>query len=437
MKDDLLKPAPLEVWSSRFLQGASNADVAFVTPGGHVLSWRQFRFAYPRYHVVAEEWRPPNEGLDAMVLHFGAYEVSLPAAELSRTLGIFSTFRTEHQKLKTWWQTKHPDTASALSMEGEILIERWAAVSSKLEVFMAVLAFDGEPLQHLLQDPGVRLDRSPARLSEVALELADEVPPVAVLREAVEGIRQKFDAWRRARHDPTARRTAVEEEGRTHATRERARQRQQDLLRLANRYFDVRGMVRMTDLAAAIPEEYWTEEMVYPTALFVEAIRQRMPTRDLLRLARALGDVNSERCRVRASDGDYAFWADIAVFLRQNRTAWCLAVRAMDGGWRHGTRRLDTVGGGEFEESARAVNINTLANLATLARHEYWAPAFALWSADYDDAVRALEEVSRPKPLAQGSAKAAATKDVALLGRARSARAPFRERIKRIDPEET
>jgi len=103
MKDEQQRPVslPAEQWLERFVREAPSKDIAFVTRAGHVVSWQRYRMTYPRYRPVAPDWQPPSQEIEAFVLHFGGYEVSIPVVLLERALQDLSKYREEDARPAT------------------------------------------------------------------------------------------------------------------------------------------------------------------------------------------------------------------------------------------------------------------------------------------------------------------------------------------------
>lgn len=374
MKDDrqLLAPVDPETWIERFVNGVAGSDVAFVTPSGHVLTWAQYRCAYPRYREVEEEWRPPTHSLDAIVLHFGAYEVAIPAAQLDGELSELSDYVSAHQRLLEGWRRAHPASALGLPMETEILLERTAAVHAKLEVTAAAFAHDREPLQDLLAVPGVRIERSYARLSEVANALTDGVPSPAVVDRETRDARARF---LRSRSQAAAR--AAEADGPAltpdpMAVRQRVHR-------------SVAHLSKLDAIVGAVSTEYGDDAETFQRMVFIEAVRQQSTTRQLLRLAHAFGAPEQERSSSHTLDVSSWDWVWLAQRLQQHRTAWCLAIRAFDGQWRRGRSHRAPYGSSSSAYlKTRSTYLGTLADLAQQSEHPYWSRVFGTWKTDYD-----------------------------------------------------
>lgn len=412
MNDDrqLLAPVDPETWIDRFVAGATDADVAFVTPSGHVLTWAQYRFAYPRYREVDEDWRPPTNSLDTIVLHFGAYEVAIPAAQLDGELSELSDYVSTYQRLKEEWQRAHPESTLELPMDAEIMLERTAAVHAKFEVTAATFAHDREPLQDLLSVPGVRIERSHARLSEVAYALTDGVPSPGVVDRETRDARARFllSTSRAAARAAEADGTALTPD--PMAARQRVH----------------RSVARISKLDAifgAVSTEYGDDAETFQLMMFIEAVREQSTTRQLLRLAHAFvapeQEPSSSNNTLDASSWD---WVWLAQRLQQHRTAWCLAIRAFDGQWRRGRSHHAPYGSNSSAYvTARSTHLGTLADLAQQSGHPYWSTVFATWKADYD-AGRAAEPAISPV-----SADDERSLDDARLAHLRAARPSFRD----------
>ena len=379
---EMLQRAEPEDWLRRFLVGASRGDVAFATAAGHVLSWRQFRFVYPRYREVAAMWQPPSHGLDALVFHFGAYEVLIPAGALAGELREQLAFAPEYHRLAASLYGASAETEVDLPMEARIRLERVAAVQAKIEVLAATYAFDREPLQHLLGIPGVRIERTPAPLSQVSYALEDDAASPAIIRAEELRIEEELERRRDRAADDAGGHGAVAPED-----------AERELHQLRTPWtFYFGDDVRLATLREAVPERFSGDPRTYRQRIFLEAVRRRFSTRDLLRSAHALIMNEGYGASFSPTNGDAGPWAARADRLGQHRTAWCLAVRATDGHWRHRDRFVEPRGATHpAYPIARSMDLNLLGSLAQRSAHPYWAPNLAMWSADYDAAIEPSE----------------------------------------------
>jgi len=389
---DVLAPVDPETWIERFVRRVSTQelDIAFVTPSGHVMSWAQFRFVYPRYRDVDAEWQPPTESLDALVLHFGGYEVAIPVAQLDLEFPI-SAFANEHHRLTRAWHEAHPDHTVALPMDVRIMTERMAAVHSKIEVVIATCAYDRETLQDILTIPGVRLERSRARLSEVSYALVDEEPSPDVL-DIREG---------RILADVEMQRTSWELHKREFDTEKVADIEWDRMTRRLGIFKHASAYPRLKASYEAVPSDFWNHPDAFREIMFIEAVRRRATTRELLRLAHML-IFNEDKEPSRPRDFAYMRWAFVAAGLGQHRTAWCLGIRAFDGLWRDGSVFFEPEGSGRRSYSLqRTEYIRFLAKLVERSKHPYWSRIFSLWSLDYEAAIHATPRKNKKQPTAE------------------------------------
>lgn len=249
--------------------------------------------------------------------------------------------------------------------------ERIAAVHARFEVTMALFAHEREPLQDLFAVPGVRMERSQARLSEVSLALHDERPPDAALDRERHDTHAAFLAAR----SRAAARSAEAEPPAVDADRMR---RLTIRLRLAS------GS-RLSSAYDAIAPEYHDDVDAFARMLFLEAVRREATAQELLRLVRAVVADEERPTSGGFFDARSWPWAHLAERLEQHRTAWCLATRAFAGLWRRGRAFAAPYGSlrPAYAEE-RSTQLATLARLAMRSRHPYWSTVFATWAADYD-----------------------------------------------------
>jgi hypothetical protein len=411
-RPELLAPVAPERWIDRFIEGAAGG-VAFVTPAGHVLSWSQFRLAYPRYRAVDPEWQPPTHSLEAFVLHFGAYEVTIPAGAFEMAGGLLSEYATQRRRLTE--AVAHPDDLDPLSMEAQIYIERRAAVHARIEVILAAYAFERTSLQDLLTVPGVRLERSIARLSEVAFRLRDERVTEDELADATEHVFddaqiRRMKETRNARSQPADAIVALDHERKIAA--ERALTELSKLL-----YRDPR-IQRLYDTVQSNGADAGRDPRTFRDLMVVEAVRERFTTRELLRLIAALRHNRADASGKDLRDDDYWFWTVPLMQLKQYRTAWCLAIRALDGMWRD--RRHHAPPTGSIRPTyalERGSRLWTVRELALHADHPYWSDVFEKWYEDFDEGNRSFR-----KQVVESSRMQEVEKvyDEALLARVRS-----------------
>jgi hypothetical protein len=365
-RHEALKPATPEAWLQRFLAGATQGDVALTTPSGHAVRWAQFRFVYPRYRPVAKEWQPPAQSLDALVMHFGPYELALPAAVLEESefhdLTDYEAARADPARL--------PDRMNGSTpMAAAILLDRIAAVHSRIEVTAALLAFDREPIQDLLAIPGVRLERSRSRPAEIAGALDDAVPTPEQIEESTREVRL---ALLRRRSAAAARLAEADVNPTVEASRPNIRS-------------VVAHLVLARSVLDGVPPDYDDDADAMMERAFIEAVRRRSSTRDLLRLVRIFVSGDAD---VRSTErGDEPYWkfAWRAYRLGQDRTAWLLGLRSLAGYWRRGSSFLEPSAKmpPDYEEF-RSAQLGLLADLAHRTRHPYWSTVFTTWKADYD-----------------------------------------------------
>lgn len=384
----LLAPVAPETWIHRFVDGAAGTDVAFVTPSGHVLTWAQYRFVYPRYREVDAEWQPPTHSLEALVLHFGAYEVVIPAAQLDLELNDLSNYAYVYHRLTRAWDTAPREQSRPVPMNERIQIERIAAVHSKLDFALAGYLSHRTSLQHILSVPGVRIERSRSALSEVSHALQNEAPTTEAIARASDEIRMnRLDG---------------------HA------------LDRPRRYLamSLRDYPRLRALYDAIWHEYPNDYAVLTGRMFIEAVRGDYSNRDQLLLCRIL--LNSARAERLdpAAIVKYAWMmVSLAEGLQQYRTAWCIAMRAFAlqarVTWWSQERRRESL----RVRLVDSESLRMMSDLAHRANHPYWTTVFTLWQSDFagmvrttDHAVLSLEEQS---PKADEAARAETLWDIA------------------------
>jgi hypothetical protein len=388
MKNEQQMPAslPTEKWLERFVRQAPSKDIAFVTGAGHVVSWQQYRMTYPRYRPVAPDWQPPAQEIEALVLHFDRYEVSIPVVLLERALQDLSKYRDEDARLRRAWHEAHPDNPP-MPMEAQIAIERMAAVHSRIEVFVATDAFEHEAIQDILGFPGVRIERAAARLSDVSSLLRDERPTEASLQAKEFQIHEKFGLTNEPRN-PELRKSyrPIDPRGVL-----------KELVAEGNPLWRFRDAKAGKDLAAL----YETVRQTHPDAqtksadafrrlLFIQAIREGT-TSSLDWLAHllaysALPNVELPNAPLSSPKGiDLLPWATLAEEVQQYRTAWGLAIRTVDGRWRDYADHSAPPYGSN-RPSYRRLRLDCLGLTERLARrstHPYWSNVFSNWEEDY------------------------------------------------------
>jgi|GEM_PF-2710546 len=374
---------PAEEWLERFVREAPSRDIAFVTSAGHVVSWQQYRMIYPRYRPVAPDWQPPSQEIEALVLHFGAYEVSIPVVLLESGLRDLSKYHDEDARLRRAWHEAHPDNPP-MSMESHITIERMAAVHSRIEVFVATDAFEHEAIQDFFGFPGVRIRRSAARLSEVSYLLRNEQPSEESLQAKEFQVHEKFGLANEP-HNPERWKTYHQID-------------QGDDFRkyVAETKPMWQLFMKMISAPPRLEALYETVSHTHPEAqakstealrylLFIQAIREGFSTRDLLRLSLLLAQRDSSNGEPsEPRDIDLLPWATLAEELQQYRTAWCLAIRTVDGRWRDRTTHGAPYGSNR--PMYRGLRLSTLRLTERLARrstHPYWSNVFLNWEEDY------------------------------------------------------
>jgi hypothetical protein len=398
MKNEQQMPAslPAEQWLERFVREAPSKDIAFVTGAGHVVSWRHYRMTYPRYRPVAPEWQPPSQEIEALVLHFGRYEVSIPVVLLERALPDLSKYREEDARLRRAWHETNPDNPP-MPMEAHIAIERMASVHSRIELFIATDAFEHESIQDILGFPGVRIEQSAGRLSEVSSLLRDEKPSEASLQAKEFQIHEKFGLTNEPLNPELRKSHHPIDPG-------------DDLQKLVA---EGKPLWRFWKVGAGPELEalYQTVRQTHPDAqaksadafrqlLFIQAIRQGFSTRRLAWLSRLLTLSKSPTGEPSTvTDIDLLLWATLAEEVQQYRTAWGLAIRTIDGRWRNGaTNRPSYRSSRPTYRRLRLDGLGLTARLARRSTHPYWSNVFSNWEEDYR---AGMPTESGPEPSAE------------------------------------
>jgi hypothetical protein len=381
MKDEgqMTARLPAEQWLERFVREAPYLDIAFVTGAGHVVSWQRYRMTYPRYRPVAPDWQPPSQEIEAVVLHFEEYEVSVPVVLLERGLPDLSKYRDEDARLRRAWHEAHPDNPP-MPMEAHIAIERMAAVHSRIEVFIATDAFEHESIQDILGFPGVRIEESAARLSEVSPLLRDEVPSEASLQAKEFQIHEQFGLTNKPRNPELRRSHPPIGPG-------------DDLQKLVAEgkplleFWKV-GSGELAALYEGVrqthPEAQAYSANAFRRLLFIQAVREGFFTGRLVLLSRLLAHSESPSGEpLKVKDIDLLPWARLAEEMQQYRTAWDLAIHTVDGHWQDGAHGAPY---GSNRPNYRRLRLESLGLTARLARrstHPYWSNVFSNWEEDY------------------------------------------------------